>query len=72
MKKKKRSTRRKQRIACVTDKREKDVGSGTTNGNEELCVSIGIGEPKHDASTSDEAIRENANGKGRRAYLDFC
>jgi hypothetical protein len=35
-------------------------------------ICVGIGEPTHDASTSDDAMRGGANGKAeRRAHLDL-
>jgi hypothetical protein len=50
------------------DEREKDVG-GMTNENDKPRIWVGIGEPTHNATTSDDTMRGGANGKGRERSL---
>jgi hypothetical protein len=39
------------------DGREKDVGGGMTNENDKPRIWVGIGEPTHNATTSDDTTR---------------
>ena len=48
---------------------EKDVGGEMTNGNKEPCMCIKISEPTHDASTSNDTMKGDANEKeGKKSF----